>query len=211
LEHSLCEVHEFTEWNQRSSAAYGRAVNTTADDTQPTQGGLGNGVAARRQTRWRVLAVILLVAAALGVALWPPMTQARRNAQHLKTGTRMRSLAQALLNYANDNRMKFPPHGADVIAVLNARNLISDDLLASFQSDDPASPPRVLYCPPVSFAGSAQAVLLLENPLTQTEGINVVYGDGHVEFIPAAGVSRALIGVKQSQALDGTPFVLPTP
>jgi prepilin-type N-terminal cleavage/methylation domain-containing protein len=60
-----------------------------------------------------LLVVIAIIALLVGILL-PALGKARKNAQQLKDGTQVRGIMQAMVNWASDNRQKFPvPSVAD--------------------------------------------------------------------------------------------------
>ncbi|HBS29478.1 MAG TPA: hypothetical protein DEB06_08530 [Phycisphaerales bacterium] len=54
-----------------------------------------------------LLVVIAIIALLIGILL-PALSRARKNAQQIKCGTQVRGVMQAMLNWAQDNKNKFP-------------------------------------------------------------------------------------------------------
>jgi prepilin-type processing-associated H-X9-DG protein len=130
----------------------------------------------------------------IGILL-PSLNRARETANRVKCASNMRQIGQALLLYANDNHGQYPPRLEDL--VLN-ENILSSTFVCPSSNDSaaPGSTPQAMaaslssgghesyiYVPNLNSAVSSDTVVLYE-PLTDhnNAGMNVLFGDGHVEF-----------------------------
>lgn len=128
---------------------------------------------------WWAVALIAVVTGFLFLPSRTGRTDGAGYAQHIKTSALLRVMAQTLNNYALDNRGVFPASGAE------ATRLIRDtgDTKVDAALDEMLAENGVLYCPPRRGLLNASQVLLMENP-GKGHGVNVVYGDLHVELVP---------------------------
>jgi len=128
--------------------------------------------------------------------LLPSLNRARETANRVRCASQMRQIGQALLLYANANQGQYPPKLEDLI--LN-ENMVSGTFVCPSSNDTPApgTTPQAqasalstgghesyIYIPNLNSAVSADTVVLYE-PLTDhnNAGMNVLFGDGHVEFL----------------------------
>jgi prepilin-type processing-associated H-X9-DG protein len=127
--------------------------------------------------------------------LIPSVNRASETANRIKCASNMRQIGQALLLYANDNHGQYPPNLEDL---LPAGNVTSNVFICPSSNDTPASgsTPQALaaalsagghesyiYIPNLNSSASADTIVLYE-PLSDHsgDGMNVLFGDGHVEF-----------------------------
>jgi len=137
----------------------------------------------------------LIVAGCLMSILLPSLNRARETANRVKCASNMRQIGQALLLYANDNHGQYPPRLEDLLL---AGNVNSSVFVCPDSNDTPApgATPQAqaaalsagghesyIYIPNLSSSASADTIVLYE-PLSDHsgQGMNVLFGDGHVEF-----------------------------
>ncbi len=155
-----------------------------------------------------MLAGVLWLAMSAGVLL-PALGKARLNANQLKSGTQLRAIGSALHTYSQSYDQAFPEVGADI-----TQRLVSEapaELFASPFVDSGSPTVSYLYCAGQTNALDANTILMFENPAINGVGINVLYQDGHVEFIPAADIASTLKDVQNVQTPDGQPFTIQLP
>jgi prepilin-type processing-associated H-X9-DG protein len=122
----------------------------------------------------------------------------RPTANRVKCQSNMRQIDQALLLYANDHHGQYPPSLEDLLL----KGDITSEVFVCPESDDQmATGPTTqaiaanlsarghesyICIPNLNSSVSADTILLYE-PLTNhsNAGMNVLFGDGHVEFIPS--------------------------
>lgn len=131
--------------------------------------------------------------AAVGVLL-PSLNRAREQANRIKSASNLRQIGMGMQLYANENNGKFPK---DFEALLKTQDLPLDAMLnprsnrvhPSLAGDRDAQIKAVLEVGDYVYKGSgkntttpADVVVAYENPEGLTDGVNMLYGDGHVEF-----------------------------
>jgi prepilin-type processing-associated H-X9-DG protein len=129
----------------------------------------------------------------------PSLNRAREQANRVKSASNLRQMGQGIQMFANENKGKFPKDIGQIPA--------TQDL----QADVFVNPRKGSAMPPAeAMAGEAAAkwvrqnsdyvyvgagrdyrmtadeVLAYEKPEGLSDGINVLFGDGHVEFLPTA-------------------------
>jgi prepilin-type processing-associated H-X9-DG protein len=103
----------------------------------------------------------------------------------------MKQIGLALMTYANSNRGAYPPDLATLLS--NSPALATEVMTCPSSPDTPAAGAATLnagghlsyvYMPGLNVSSPADAVLLYE-PLTNhsSDGTNVLFADGHVEFL----------------------------
>lgn len=155
-----------------------------------------------------MLAGVFWLVMSAGILL-PALGKARLNANQLKSGTQLRAIGSALHSYSQSYNQAFPEVGADI-----TQRLVSDAPAELFDSPfvDQGSPTvSYLYCAGQTNGLNASTILMFENPAINRVGINVLYQDGHVEFILAADIPAKLADVKNVQTPEGQPFTLQLP
>ena len=158
--------------------------------------------------------------AALGTSiLLPSLNRARETANRIKCASNQRTLGQAMLLYSNEHRGQYPP---DLATILITQDLPPDVFVCP--SGDSAAPPAGSLLKPdgspdeakmrawvgansdyvylgggKNNAAPAEIVLLYEKPSDHDgDGMNLLFGDGHVEFftMPSAAAQLARQGVQ---------------
>ena len=130
----------------------------------------------------------------------PSLNRARETANRVKCGSNMRQIGQGILLYANENRGKYPPDLGSIV--------LKEDL-APVVFTCPSGETTVPNFPNLNAAAKwvnensdyvyigagrdvrvgAEVIVLYEKPGAHGgQGMNMLYGDGHVEFqmMPAA-------------------------
>ena len=176
---------------------------------------MGDGTAAhRRAIAWLFvgLAGIVLVAAYL-VYLWVPIPGINRALEEgsmrvVRDASNMRQIGQALMLYARNRQGRYPPRLADLLIdgdittevfvspQSNDTKAMGDTIEARIAAVESGGHQSYIYVPNLSPAVDPKTVLVYE-PLSlhNGDGMNVLYGDGHVEFVgakQAAGIIAEL-------------------
>jgi prepilin-type processing-associated H-X9-DG protein len=138
-----------------------------------------------------------LVAPCMISILLPSLNRARETANRVKCASNMRSIGQAMIIYATSNRGYLPPDLAMVVPV----GVKMDQFVCPSASDTPASNAAGLSTPghlsyvyvyqgkPMSLRklGPGSRAAVLYEPFTNhTDGTNILFADGHVEWLPRA-------------------------
>lgn len=149
--------------------------------------------------------------------LLPSLNRAREQANRVKSAANLRQIGQAAMMYANDNRGQFPP---DLGTMLK-----KEDLTPSVFVN-----PRTNAAPPAAGNPDAMAewvqehsdyvwlgkgksannvtpetVLAHEKLEDNTDGVNLLFGDGHVEFMVMPEAQRMIEKARQGPKIDGNP------
>ena len=141
-------------------------------------------------------ATSLLLSGCLISILLPSLNRARETANRIKCASNMRQIGQGLLLYANDNHGQYPPRLEELLL---SEGLQSEVFVCPSSNDTPASggtPQQqaaalstgghesYIYVPNLTNLSSADTIVLYE-PLIdhRNDGINILFGDGHVEFL----------------------------
>lgn len=124
----------------------------------------------------------------LGVAL-PSMSRARETANRVKSASNLRQIGMVCLLHATENRGAYPK---DPLAAAAAR----DAALSVFDSplgDSPGGDYAYLYFDGLTVAVGEEVVIAYDRAaLDGGDGTNVLFGDGHVEWMPRPRFQRAL-------------------
>jgi prepilin-type processing-associated H-X9-DG protein len=149
--------------------------------------------------------------------LLPALNRAREQANRVKSASNLRQIGQAAIMYADANQGKFPPD----LATMYKKEDLSPNVFIN---------PRTNTVMPSPGNADAMAQWVQENsdyvwlgkgknaskvtPETviahekledNTEGINLLFGDGHVEFMTMPEAQRAIERAKQGPKVDGNP------
>ncbi len=126
----------------------------------------------------------------------PAMQKARFQAQHVQSMSNLRQIGVAMMMHANDNGGKFP----DSIAPLLTTQMLTPEVFdnpangpmeipADIRSDPEALTQFTVDHSDYIYVGAGKTsqsgpdeVLAYENPEGAENGINILFGDGHVEF-----------------------------
>jgi prepilin-type processing-associated H-X9-DG protein len=131
---------------------------------------------------------------ALSIIL-PSLNRARETANRVKCGSNERQIGQAILLYSNENRGKYPPDLGTLVKTQDItaevfvcptgektvpRNLATKDAQAKWVNENSD---YVYIGAGKTSAIGADVIVLYEKPdAHQGQGMNILYGDGHVEF-----------------------------
>lgn len=133
----------------------------------------------------------LLVALAL-----PSLHQAQESGNRVKSGSNLRQIGQGLILYANDNKGAYPPD----FATLRKTQDLTDD---NFKSPDghAKNGPDYVYLVYPGMKNDVAADLAIAYDAAELEageGANLLFGDGHVEYLDASGVNAAIEKAKKA-------------
>ncbi len=138
---------------------------------------------------------LLWMVVMIGIFL-PALGKARQAAQQIKSSTQLRMIGQALAIYAQNNRDHFPEAGADWKARLISNGSVSAEM---FEAPGAAPGQESYFYNPAAKSMNATSILVYENPdLWRGRGMNVVFGDNHVEWV-AGDQYRRLIQTLPAQ------------
>jgi prepilin-type processing-associated H-X9-DG protein len=149
--------------------------------------------------------------------LLPSLNRAREQANRVKSASNLRQIGLAAMMYANDHQGQFPPDLATMVK--------KEDLTPSVFIN-----PRTDTTPPPAGNADANAEWVEEHsdyvwlgkgknankvtPQTwlaheklegNNDGINVLFGDGHVEFMTIPEAQQGIERAKQAPKVDGNP------
>jgi prepilin-type processing-associated H-X9-DG protein len=133
---------------------------------------------------------------ALGVSiLLPSLNRARETANRVKCASNERQIGQACLLFANDHQGKYPANITDMLSEDITPEVFlcpsaSTALPANYKSMSPADlgtwltdhGDYVYVGAGMTSASGAQEVVVYEKPEDHHQGMNILFGDGHVEF-----------------------------
>jgi prepilin-type processing-associated H-X9-DG protein len=145
--------------------------------------------------------------ALLASILLPSLNRARETANRVKCASNMRQIGQAMLLYSNENKGKYPQ---DLGTLIKTQDITADVFVCP--SGDTTIPPEIrgaglekaaewvnansdyVYLGK-GFGNTAPAdqVMLYEKPdAHDRDGMNMLFGDGHVEWQTMPGAQRLL-------------------
>ncbi len=139
--------------------------------------------------------------------LLPSLNRARETANRVKCASNERQIGQAILLYANENKGKYPPDlgtliktqdiTIDCFVCPSSDNTIPPDIQAGAKDQQAAwvnnNSSYVYVGQGMNFNAPADAVVLYENHDNHDEdGMNFLYGDGHVEWQQMATAEQLL-------------------
>lgn len=169
----------------------------------------GNGMAIAGITTGALSMVLSLLMFPLMIAIMlPALGKARQNAMQLKSGTQLHGIGQALTKYSNDHGA-LPESGANIRERLTRLMYTTDELFESPHAADNPGVTSYIYCPVERFDPTSPSVWMFENPSLSPRGINVLFRDGHVEYILPERISSVLSSVKNAQTSEGESFAVP--
>ncbi|MGA2440373.1 MAG: GYF domain-containing protein [Tepidisphaeraceae bacterium] len=124
--------------------------------------------------------------------LLPSLNRARETANRVKCASNERQIGQAILLYCNENHGQYPP---DLPTLLKTEDITTSVFVCPSSNDTPASSPDKLlsggHCSYVYVgqgltqgADPSTVVLYERHDAHGGDGVNMLFGDGHVEFMP---------------------------
>jgi prepilin-type processing-associated H-X9-DG protein len=149
-------------------------------------------------------AALLVLPCMLSILL-PSLSRARETASRVKCASNMRLIGQGLMLYANENNNQYPPTLKDLLA---NQPLGTNYFICPDTKDTPAASAATLlsgghesyfYVPGLNTSASATTVLLYEPLTDHQDGMNVLFGDGHVEFINKIMSQQAITSIQSGQ------------
>lgn len=124
------------------------------------------------------------------------LVEARTQATRVSSASNLRQIGLAMKMHAMDNRMRYP---ADFDALLNAKYL-TPDVFNSPEGDAPGGDYLYLYFNGLTDSSPAEVVVAFDKAaFDQGEGANVLFVDGHVEWLTIDGFWEA---VERSRAIE---------
>jgi prepilin-type processing-associated H-X9-DG protein len=113
-----------------------------------------------------------------GIAL-PALARTRQQAMRMATMSSLKSVGMACFIYANDHNDKLPPDLETLVkgGQLTAKTLESRNKPKDFEG------PSFIYIAGQTPASSPANIVAYENPEFSSEGVAVLYLDGHVAFV----------------------------
>lgn len=129
--------------------------------------------------------------------LLPSLNRARETANRVKSASNLRMIGQAILLHSNENRGKYP----DTLAPLLTGQELAVQVFDNPRNGDLEIPADIINDPEALglfvndngdyiYVGAgkdnrvpADVIIAYENPEGLEDGINILFGDGHVEFI----------------------------
>jgi prepilin-type processing-associated H-X9-DG protein len=132
--------------------------------------------------------------------LLPSLNRARETANRIKCGSNMRQIGQAMLLYSNEHNGHFPADlgslimteeiSAQVFVCPSSNTKVSSHLL-TLGTDDQAAwvnahSDYVYLGKGLTTSCAPDTILLYEKDSDHGDGMNILYGDGHVDFVRLA-------------------------
>jgi prepilin-type processing-associated H-X9-DG protein len=140
----------------------------------------------------------LATPAVMASVLLPSLNRARETANRVKSASNLRQIGLALLMYSNENRNRYPKDLGELVTTEDiGAGVFTNPRLGS------GVPPNIKNADPTAqaqwvndnsdyvYKGAGknssmgpEEVLAYEKPDGLSDGINILYGDGHVTFVP---------------------------
>jgi prepilin-type processing-associated H-X9-DG protein len=146
---------------------------------------------------------------AFGIMI-PSMCRATEPANRAKCSNNLRQIGLALLMYANDHGGQFPDT-LNVLLLTDSEYTLTSDIFTCPSSSDeratgqtPAEVARNLTAEPghlsyvyvgaglTTVTATDDRIVAYDNPRNHTDGINVLFGDAHVEFLDRKQAEQAI-------------------
>ncbi len=150
----------------------------------------------------------VIAGGAVGAAiLMPALAKARQQAQRIVSANHIRNILLGLIMYADAHDNKLPASINEELM----KNMGIDskekfqEMLESPQKPKNFNGPSYIYVPieKMDMKGADKIIILYENPEFCTDGVNVGFLDGHVEFMKPESFKKAL---ESSYKLIGKPM-----
>lgn len=158
-----------------------------------------------RAAHWATVLLLLGLIVGMGdVLVMPVMNPVRDTSPRIKCASNMKQIGSAILLYSNENHNLYPTHLEDLLLT---EDISADVFVCPCTNDGPATGPTTRAVADALTTGGhlsyvylgaglkndcdADTVVLYE-PLSNHagNGMNVLFGDGHVEFIDAANARQ---------------------
>jgi prepilin-type processing-associated H-X9-DG protein len=163
--------------------------------------------------------VVIAQQAVLASILLPSLNRARETANRVKCGSNMRQIGQAILLYSNENKGKYPP---DLATLIKTQDITAEVFvcpsgntalpnLAAMKPDEIAkwvndNSDYVYVGRGMNSTAGAEVVVLYEKPNAHgRQGMNILYGDGHVDFLQMPGAMQEIQRSQQQRQNQGQP------
>ena len=155
----------------------------------------------------------------IAAVMVPSLSRARETSNRVKCASNMRQIGQAILIYANNNQGNYPQRPEQLLL---AQSITSHVFVcpSTAQTPAPGATPaaqaQVLSTGPhqsyayvgagLDFTADAETVVLYE-PVTNHlgDGANVLFGDGHVEFVSGARAAKLIADATARQQAATAP------
>ena len=148
----------------------------------------------------------------------PSLNRARETANRVKCASNMKQIGQALAIYASNNKGAYPP---DLVTLLNNTPSLSLEVMTCPSSMDTPAPNAgalnagghlsyiYLPLPSLRSVASPTGTVVLYEPMTNhsNDGTNMLFADGHVEFVPKAKAQALIAAIQAGQ--NAPPFAQP--
>jgi prepilin-type processing-associated H-X9-DG protein len=150
---------------------------------------------------------------ALVAILLPALNRAREQANRVKSASNLKQIGLAAMMYANSHQNRFPP---DLAALAKDEDLTA---MVFVNPRTSAQPPPAPPADPKALAqwvqehsdyvwvgggkttaATAETVLAYEKPESVSEGVNILYGDGHVEWLAMPEAQEQIQKANQGKA-----------
>jgi len=129
------------------------------------------------------------IAGGIGVAVaMPALAKAKKAAQRTVSASNLKGIGNACQVYAFDYEGNFPPDLETLIKEVD----VSPKTLQSKSKPKDFDGPSFIYISGQNEKGNPANILAYENPAFLKEGTNVLFVDGHVEFIKPKSFKTAL-------------------
>jgi prepilin-type processing-associated H-X9-DG protein len=153
-------------------------------------------------------------AAVLTAIALPAMNRSREVANRVKCASNMRQVGQAILLYANEHKGNYPPDLGTLTMTEDIGPIVflCPDSNKSLPKDmDNMTPEQkadwvnrnsdyVYVGQDMNFNGPPDRVVMYENIQDHGQGMNMLYGDGHVEFQMRQVAQQLINGLKNQPA-----------
>jgi len=157
-------------------------------------------------------AVLLLMLVALPMILLPSLSKARETANRVKCAANLKQIGLAMQLYANENRGNYPPRPEDLLLT---QDITSEVFICPSTNDTkaPGATPQqeaanlsagghhsYIYLGKGKNATAGyNVVLVYEAPTNHKNGFNVLFGDGHVEYLNGAIAQKVMSELQAGQ------------
>jgi prepilin-type processing-associated H-X9-DG protein len=166
-----------------------------------------------------VLGGVSIIVTPCGISiLLPSLNRARETANRVKCAQNMKQIGLALLAYGNTNRGAYPP---DLQTLLSNSPALKTDMMTCPSSNDTPAPNAstltsgghlsYVYVPGGRTTSGSDEVLLYEPMTNHDNGTNMLFGDGHVEFMMRGQAEALIAASKMSRRTSPPPTRMPRP